>query len=143
MKKHIVLSALASALLPFILFQTAVASDWRLAASGADNDPLVYVDTYSISRKGNLKKAWFRYDYQSSQNMDFPPFKQYQSMKELDYYNCTERTMSTAQRILYTGMTGSGGVVFSASVPVGMLQFDDVTPDTIGESMLNFVCRHK
>ena len=62
-------------------------------------------------------------------------------MKELNYFDCRKRQYAIAQRIAYEERDAQGLTVFRATVPSSGLEYSDVVPESIGESMLLFVCK--
>lgn len=120
---------------------TAEASMWFVFSQQGKSTFLV--DTMSIAKRGKFMKAWFRTDYVVSQTMETYPFKHYQSVMDLYYFNCAERTFATGEEIVYSGASGAGDVVGGYSYPVDKLQFSDAAPDSVAEAMLNYVCPHK
>jgi hypothetical protein len=133
------MSKLLAAFITMALSNLAFGSNWVLVEMSADKD-FHSIDQESIASSGKYKKAWFRTDYGSMQTLKYQP-KNYLSSKSLWYFNCQERTMAATQQLFYSGQAGNGELVDSYTYPIQSMQFSEVAPDTIGESMLNAVCR--
>ena len=126
--------------LAFALFVAAdaLATTWVLV--GDSLTMTAEVDRDGITREGPIAKAWSRWNYAPAQ---YTPGdgKAYQSVKILNLYNCTTRQYAIAQQTAYAGPNGSGEVVFADTVPTSRLQYSEVTPETIGENSLVYVCK--
>lgn len=120
---------------------TALASDWQLVSG--DQTLKTYVDTESLAHRGRYVKAWFLWDYASVQKGEYFPSNQFQSRKTLWYISCSEKTFAQIQALTYTGNAGAGKVVTSDAFPVDAAQFEDVVPDSIGETLVNYVCKRE
>lgn len=59
---------------------------------------------------------------------------------QLIVYHCEERTSGAIQLIQYEGPDATGEVVQRASVPEAQTRLEDIAPETIGESILQYVC---
>jgi hypothetical protein len=103
---------------------------------------IVLIDTDSIVRRGAYMQAWFLWDYFEDQQTERSyPAKVYRSSKELRVFDCAARSTDSLQSVRFSGDTGQGDVVESLAWPVSQKDFRDVVPDSIGEEMLNRVCR--
>jgi hypothetical protein len=131
MRELTVLLALAAAL-------PAYGSDWREVSK--TNDAVLYVDFESIAPRGRYMRAWVMFDYAPPKQTETYPQKEYKSAKSLWAFDCTERTSATAQHILLSGDLGAGEPIQVRSVDWGQLKFDDVVPDSIGETVLKITC---
>jgi hypothetical protein len=114
------------------------ASDWRNVTK--TNDAIIYVDYGSVAPRGKYMRAWVMFDYILPKQTVTYPQKEYKSGKMLWAFDCEERTSATAQYILLSGDFGDGEPVHSLSTSWGLLKFDDVVPDSIGEIVLNVAC---
>lgn len=139
MRRH---TTLAFAL-TLLLAGPASASDWQIAALLDKDSGHVEIDVSSISTKGKLRKAWFKWTHSTPQKI--PPssrtdayIQNYTTSKDLNYFNCSERTSSAIQTIYYDN---KGTVVGSSSINASLAQYDEVAPDTVGETMLETVCK--
>ena len=101
----------------------------------------LYVDTQSARKSGAKAKVWLKWIHAEPVEVEYSqPRKTYKVEKALAIYNCAERTTLTLQVIDYAEIDG-GEVVFNASAPDSPGRYTEVAPETIGESILNFVCR--
>jgi hypothetical protein len=119
---------------------TASAADWK--AIGGNKGLTVYLDSTSVHFSSGRAKAWFLYDY--GDNHAIPnsyPEKTAMSSKELDLFNCDEGTSATVQIVYLAHAMGAGDVVESVSIPPATASYADVVPDSIGETMLQEVCK--
>ena len=122
-----------------MIFSYASASDWFLIAKG--NDEIIFVDKSSISSKGKYLKAWLIWDYIGTKKMEYHPYKEYRSIKSLWYLDCNSNSVAISQSASYSGNFGAGESVDSHSNDISKLQFNDVVPDSIGETILKYVCK--
>ena len=118
-----------------------IQSESRWAEVGSGNDTTVYVDTQSVRRNGSKVRIWLKWLYTSAPETSGYPKKKYLAEKALDIYNCTERSSATLQIIRYANADASGEVVESLSIPESKIEYRDLAPETIGERILNYVCR--
>lgn len=118
-----------------ILASSASASDWNLVYS--DQDQSIFVDKSSISMKGKYRKAWSQWIYVKPKKDIYG--SDYAASRNLEYYDCTEKTSSTLQYVTYK--TGDiSEVVRPYSYDLKNVRFDDIIPDTIGELLFKYVC---
>ena len=106
------------------------AATWILV--GDEPTLTVEVDRDGIAREGSLVKARFRWNYNPAQ-IAISKQNPFQSMKELNYFDCRKRQYAIAQRIGYEERDAQGQTVFRASVPSSNLEYSEVVP----ESMVN------
>lgn len=126
-------------LLVTLIFPLAVqASCWKEIYSDSETD--IYIDACSVAQSGPLKKAWFRWIYAKPLKTESHPQKEYDEVKALDYFNCSERTTATVKNVKY-GPEPDNQVVESISINPKNAQFDEFTPDTLGEVQFNSVCK--
>jgi hypothetical protein len=128
--------ALAIAL--FVATSGASATTWVVV--GDNPSATVEVDQDGVSREGTLVRAWFRWNYTPALYTS-PERKAYQSMKELNWFNCAKRQYAIAQQVGYAEPNGGGESVFSATFSPSRLEYSEVIPESIGESMLLHVCK--
>ena len=106
---------------------------WELF--GGSEGSLMWVDRQSISMKGIYKKAWFKEEYTAPKKYwNF----EYDKAQTLYLFHCSERTLATTQRILYM----NGKVINSSSLNPKSADFQEAPPESIGETMLNSICRN-
>lgn len=98
---------------------------------GGSNQYMVFLDTKSLQKKGNLVSAWTLW----VANPTGPDKGQGAYQMSHDLYDCAEELSSTDVYVTYDG---SGQVISSQSFQ-GKLS--PVVPDTIGENALSAVCK--
>jgi hypothetical protein len=111
---------------------------WR--AVYADANVGVYVHQSSLARTGKYKKAWVMWNYAAGQKTVDHPVSAYQSAKWLEYFSCEERASANVQAIYYSGFAGTGDSVRSYKYTVGPTSFSEVVPDSVGDTVLNYIC---
>lgn len=116
------------------------AIDSRWFEAGGNSETTVYVDTQSMRRNGPKVKVWLKWTHAKPAETSSYPKKAYLSEKQLDIYHCEDRTSATVQAIRYAGADAMGEVVESPSISETSAQFRDLAPETIGESILEYVC---
>jgi hypothetical protein len=99
----------------------------------------VFVDTSSINRTGDIVTAWYKRDFNQPMvsEKNRPPYK---SSKVLNYYNCSDREIATAQWITYANKDGLGKAISNQKVI--SLEYGDVPPGETGEAVFDFVCKY-
>lgn len=116
----------------------AHASDW---VQVSNTDTLqVYLDRQSVAKSGKLRKAWISYTYKESPSPTVSG-KNYKSTKSLELFSCAERTNATYQTVFYADDFGLGSVVNIWQIQPKIAVFSEVVPDSVGETMINTVCR--
>lgn len=111
------------------------AADW-IAVDYTD-ELIVYVDKSNITYNKNIVKAWIKYQYELPQKDASD--KDFTDAKALYKHNCREKTSAVLQFITYD----SGKVVNSYNYTSKNLFFEDVIPESLGNSVLNYVCNLK
>jgi TonB family protein len=130
------------ALVAVSLSASAIAATWVEVAALEDDGSVMSVDTAGIAREDGFLKAWFKSTYKKPQSIPRhaskvdPKQVDFDESLELDYFNCTSRTMA-----------GKQWIYRSKGKPVASYEdyphYSDVAPETVGESMLEFVCGRK
>ena len=93
-----------------------------------------YLETDSISRKGNVVTLWTLFDYMTIQSIVGGPWL---SSKTRWQYDCLEETVQLLGYMTFTGNMGSGEAVYSNSE---QSRWEPVTPDSIDQKVWNIVC---
>ena len=103
----------------------------------------VWIDLESVAKAngGKAVKAWFLFSDTEEQTQKAYPYKKYKATKQLNYFNCAEKSTAVIQNAFYAGEKGAGEMVDSFSVSPIAAQYNDVIPDTIGELMLKAACQ--
>lgn len=108
---------------------------------GGNDEVVVFIDTESIRKTGNLVKTWLKWDWTKAQ--DIPgsfPAKTYRAEKQLQVSDCQNRNLAVVQGVRYTALDGNV-VVDSYGVIEKNWKFSEVVPETIGETIINFACK--
>jgi serine/threonine-protein kinase len=116
---------------------TAVAADWVQLIT--TDEAVHHIDVGSIKVHGGIRKFWKKTTYFEEQQSRYG--ESYINQSEYTTVNCPEKTLGFARVIAYDW---SGSVVFDAEkssyIPTGLTA---VVPDSIGEAIVDFVCRRK
>jgi surface-adhesin protein E len=114
-------------------------AEWKVLFSSDKLSQLV--NARSIAKSGTYRKAWISYNQSQPRQLEGEfPAKYYSSLMSLQYFNCDERTTSTAQLVYYSEMYGSGEVVKQFNNRLNASNFVDVVPGSFDEGALDFVC---
>lgn len=122
-----------------ILAANAGAATW--VEIGGSDAVVVSVDTESLRRDGTKVRSWLKWQW--SKPVDVPnlyPVKLYQLERQLQVSDCKNGTFAIAQGVRYADETGND-VVDSYTVPEKAWQFSEAAPETIGESIVKYVCK--
>jgi TonB family protein len=122
---------------------TAHAETWLQVAKLDHNGSAVLIDTSSIDREGDLRKARFKYVFAADRPIgsgysDVPPDVQsYRWELKLGHFNCADRTAANSQSTLYSADNQAVGNIM---VDPAALAFRRVTEKTAGGAVLEAVC---
>lgn len=108
---------------------------------GGNDSVVVSVDTASLKRNGNKVKSWLQWQW--NKPTDVPntyPAKLYQLERQLQISDCKAGTLAIAQGIRYADEIGNE-VVDSYTIKENSWQFSEAAPETIGESIVTYVCK--
>jgi hypothetical protein len=124
--------------------QLALASDWTPIPGTTPQGDEILVDTDSITDSVLGRKVWIKYKYAKPQKIDAAVDKkavgkEYSESISLSRFDCDQRTMTPLQ---VTFRDANGEVVSTEGSPSMQMKMD-VPPDTVGEAIMNFVCRWK
>lgn len=111
------------------------------AIAGGNNGAVYFVDAKTVIRSKPVRSAWIVTSYPSSQKPDGYSVEGYQSTKEQWIFNCQDRSIATLQVIRYNKMDAQGNIVFSRSIDKSKAVLDSVAPETIGEVILEAICK--
>lgn len=125
-----------------MLPMTASAMEWH-QLSGSD-DMAVYVDKDSIAFfKNGTRKAWVVQSHDAMKKTSGSPVKEYQSSMSLTKFNCSERVSGVYHQVLFKEQYRKGETVDIDVLDPEKIRLDDVLPGSVGEEILDYVCRHK
>ena len=125
-----------------LLTSSTIAQPSRWVEVGGNDEITAYVDTQSLRRTGPKVKVWLKWVNASPVETDTVyPKKKYMSAKTLNVYHCTDRTLAGIQSIRYANADATGEVVETVSIAEAKAEYTDLAPETIGESILVYVCK--
>lgn len=123
----------------FCLVTDAIASDW-ISVDKDSNGNVQSIDLESITRNGDIAKAWTNIRFISPKNMEGEPRGlKIWSIKTLEYYNCQDRTSSSKTAIFYSDNKGEK-IYKVADLKI---EYQDIVPDTVGELFYETACKSK
>lgn len=134
--RHILITLLLTA-------STAHAENWLQLAKLDQNGSVMLLDTASIDRDSELRKAWFKYVYTADRPIGdgysnvAPDAQSYRWELKLGHFNCADRTAANSQSILYSADNKAVG---NLTVDPSTLKFRTVAPKTAGGVLLQAVC---
>jgi hypothetical protein len=115
---------------------TAAASDWQIVCKSANGD-ICSVDVASLTRHGNIVRAWFRAVYAEPQEVGGV---KYLSERTRYYFDCAERRVALKQSTAFADKEFNEVVYFGPSHDDALLKWRDVAPDSMIESQLEVAC---
>ena len=125
-----------------LVSSSCFAQSSRWVEVGGNDDITAYADTQSMRRTGPKVKVWLKWVNASPvETSTVFPKKTFLSEKSLGVYHCTDRSFTTLQVIRYANADSTGGVVESLDSQDTQSTYRDIAPETIGESILNYVCK--
>jgi TonB family protein len=134
--RHILITLLLTA-------STANAENWQQLGKLDRNGGAVFVDTASIDRNSELRKAWFKYVYTADRPIGSgyggvaPDVRSYRWELKLGHFNCADRTAANSQSTLYSADNQAvGNIVVDPST----LKFRSVERQTAGDVLFQAVC---
>lgn len=105
-----------------------------------DKQTDIYLDSCSIVQVGKYKKAWLRWVF--ADTSETSTSKEYDETKQLTYFDCALRS-SAYVNIIYYSPDSDSKVVDSWNIQFKSSDLVDAAPDTLGEIVLDAVCRSK
>lgn len=129
--------AVITALLAFPALATA--ATW--VEIGGNDAVVVFVDRDSLRRNGTKVKSWLKWQWSKPTEVpDTYPPKLYQLERQLQVSDCANNNLAIAQGVMYSDASGNE-VVASYTYQEKTWRFTEVVPETIGESIIKFVCK--
>jgi len=120
----------------------ALAADWVRAY--LDPEETVYIDRGSIVKKGKYWRSWSRTNFFAPELFRGAPANgtPYSSVRQLVLFDCEEREMYILSATYFRGPDLEGGVVVDdPTTPNEKPLLYPVTPDSVNESRLDYVCQ--
>lgn len=107
---------------------------WIYVSTNSD-DGDVFVDSRSMSRTGSVATVWWKVTHASPITDDWGDT--YDESTTLSRVNCSDRTLTPVEFVQRL----DGKIVYSRQYPRYEQRPSHVQPDTVGESLLETVCR--
>ncbi len=118
------------------IYTTEIPSNWELIDK--NEDAKYYIDPGTIRTESNYTLVWGLINFSKLQTLSSQ--LQYKSGKSLDVYNCQEMKIGIKDVLVYRGDVASGPTTQIASRDISEVDFMDVVPGTISESLFKRVC---
>lgn len=122
-----------------IITPIATSAGWTYFAND-EHGIIYYISSNTKHRSNGITSAWFFWSL-SDPEASATQYVSMRSRKDQFYFNCTDGTMVTNQLIGYEDFDGGGRTLQSWAAAPGALHYTDVVPGSIGEMMLNLVCK--
>jgi Surface-adhesin protein E len=106
--------------------------------AGAKVKGTMEIDVGSVVPVDKVVKAWFKLTYKTDVVNPVNAAKPIRKVKFLYYHLCEEHKRALIQ-LMYED--ASGATVYSSSFPSDPPKFEDVIPDTTGETWLKAACK--
>jgi hypothetical protein len=133
--KHVLPAAIA---LTLAIAPNALASQWVMVGESSYPYSQHLVDVDSIRGTGNSRTFWSQTIYSEDQALP-RSYLRYRSSKILSYVDCSSNRIGFLSSIFYD-LNGNAVSSFDQSnlpVPLSLLA---VVPDSVGETILNYIC---
>jgi hypothetical protein len=117
----------------FCMARAAFGSDWEVVH--ADATEAISVDTDSIVRTGPRAKVWVREVFAIPQQVPNTP-RPAKTVKSVWTFDCTQKTVTSGDAVV---LDEAGAYI--TGVPAGPEHFDDISPDSTGEAIMQQVCQ--
>jgi hypothetical protein len=112
-------------------------AEWMPIGGDAQEGTTIYVDLSTVRRNGDLVKVWYMLDYETVRTvLQFS----YLSRKSQAQIDCAEERIRNLAATLFSGNKGNGKLVHTDSDEG---EWAPVAPESVGEVLLNLVCRKK
>lgn len=112
---------------------------WRFVTGSSGI--VVFVDTKTLRRTGSTATVWVRFAFAKPKTMNDLFATTYHNETSLVVYNCKERTVTYLEQIFYQRPDGTGYVANSHTFPEYERTASAVIPQSLGEAVLEYVCR--
>ena len=113
-------------------------AEWIPIGTSDEGATIIYMDTDTIHRRGDLVKMWDLMDYQLAQKTDSG--SAYLSSKTQTEYDCSEERSRVLTFSFHSGNMGSGHVVSSS---VKEQTWSPVALGTVGQRLWKYACTQR
>lgn len=122
-------------------------AEW-IQYSETENGAYFYDPKRVIKQPGGLVAVWVKVitspermiERRNLRNLPIKGYENYSHSLDKDIYSCSDRTVATSSITYYTN---AGATLESLHVKKQDLRFDDVIPESLGETLFNLVCKIK
>ena len=128
-------------LLPLTLMLVALsahAQGWVSVAESTAGE--MFLDLTSVKEQGRYRKAWVRFSYAVPKATAFGAQS---SFKSLQYFDCKAGASAVKQELAFPDQGGNGEPLARVSHTDEEMTFEDPGPGSLGQMVLNRVCRGK
>jgi len=115
----------------------AHAEFWQ-TVGGSDASELT-IDTESIKETSGIREAWSMWNFSQPRVTNDNHFPALKSYKDLQQYNCKDKTMRLTREIIYSDLDGKGQSQDHSDALKNM-QFSAPAAGSVGDAMLQLVC---
>jgi len=121
-------------LLFFVMIGSSHAAVWvKLRDNNASK---LMLDKQSVLQKDQLKRAWIKIEYKTSQKNLQSPDKEFNLSKLLWFFDCSSQKSATSQVFQYL----NGELVYSAGIDVKSAEFIEPVPETDVDIAMRYIC---
>ena len=131
------LSTIVSLLALLLLSVESAHAEWVMVSGNDEKRFIIYANSDSIRRNGELVKMWELWDYALEQIYLGHP---YLSLKRQAEYDCKGKQARKLSVTTYTGNMGNGTVGFHSNKEE---PWSPVAPETINGELWEYACRKK
>jgi len=133
---HTVIQTIAGIAVAFACV-SANAADWR--SIGSSNAGELLIDASSLEQNGDIRQAWSMWNFKEPRKNNDPSFPTLKSYKDLQLYNCKDKTMRISREIIYADANGMGDSR-DHSDALANSTFAKPVEHSVAEAMLEQVC---
>jgi len=117
----------------------AHAEFWQ-TVGGTDTSELT-IDTDSIKETNGIREAWSLWNFNQPRVTNDSHFPTLKSYKDLQQYNCNDKTMKMTREIIYSDLDGKGEKQDHSDALKNM-QFNKPATGSVGDAMVQLVCSY-
>ncbi|MDB5775080.1 MAG: transcriptional regulator [Herbaspirillum sp.] len=116
---------------------SASAADWR--SIGSTNAGELLIDAASLEQHGDIRQAWSMWNFKEARKNNEAGFPTLKSYKDLQLYNCKDKTMRLSKEIIFAEANGMGDSR-DHSDALANSAFAKPAEHTVAAAMLEQVC---
>ena len=127
----------------FFYSSFCTAADWQAVSPENGNGTSFFIDMDSVAEDGQFTRAWTMESRKKPKTVTFRNKSvKYQSYVALRFFDCTGGRSAIVKGTFYTLPKGKGDVLHNFSLALTSGLFAAVTPDSMGEALLETACDH-